>query len=532
MHSPNTITEFPLPPATLAGGIVSGPDGNLWFTESIPYQFPRRGSIGRIQPASPGTITEFPLPREEVLPSDIVVGPDGNLWFSETNAATNSLAIGRLVVSSPNTITEFDVPGFQSLAGITVGADGNIWFADAYNQIGRLLARSPYTVTRFTIPAVDFLNLSAIASGPDGNLWFTERGGGSIGRILAWSPNTITEFPLPNGPAYAQGVTAGPDGNIWFTESLGSRIGRIQPTSPNTITEFPLLPRSSVYAITTGADGNLWFTEDGGFGRFIADLGGKIGRLGLACGNGIVDEGEQCDDGNVTNLDGCAADCRRETHFQCYSGHVFSAKPSVPQVTFLDRYGALTAAVRWPPRLCTPTSRDGGDAAAPAQADHLQMYPIRFRDALRLVPSTTVLQIVDPFGALSVKVGRPTHLLVPTAMQVGPTPSAPTAPAVDHFTCYTVRRQSPRFFAPRTVMLEDEFGPASVSVTKPTKLCVPAGKNGAQTSAWTHVSLLICYGVQGARLRVGQVSTNSTVGPVTLSPEARRELCLPAAGNP
>jgi len=30
------------------------------------------------------------------------------------------------------------------------------------------------------------------------------------------------------------------------------------------------------------------------------------------CGNGVRDGGEQCDDGNSTNLDGCDADCRFE----------------------------------------------------------------------------------------------------------------------------------------------------------------------------------------------------------------------------
>ncbi len=33
---------------------------------------------------------------------------------------------------------------------------------------------------------------------------------------------------------------------------------------------------------------------------------------GAVCGDGILDVGEQCDDGNVSDLDGCTRTCRYE----------------------------------------------------------------------------------------------------------------------------------------------------------------------------------------------------------------------------
>jgi hypothetical protein len=33
-----------------------------------------------------GTITEFPLPTTNASPNGIITGPDGNLWFLEHNA--------------------------------------------------------------------------------------------------------------------------------------------------------------------------------------------------------------------------------------------------------------------------------------------------------------------------------------------------------------------------------------------------------------------------------------------------------------
>jgi len=41
--------------------------------------------------------------------------------------------------------------------------------------------------------------------------------------------------------------------------------------------------------------------------------GGPVG----CCGNGILDPGEQCDDGNTNNGDGCSATCQIETGWQC-----------------------------------------------------------------------------------------------------------------------------------------------------------------------------------------------------------------------
>ena len=76
--SAGAITEFPLPTANSSPhNITSGPDGNLWFTES------GASKIGWITPQ--GAITEFPLPFPGVGsdPSGITSGPDRNLWFTE-----------------------------------------------------------------------------------------------------------------------------------------------------------------------------------------------------------------------------------------------------------------------------------------------------------------------------------------------------------------------------------------------------------------------------------------------------------------
>src|SRR5215472_11317162 len=62
-----SVTEFPIPDTTVARpeGITRGPDGNLWFTESIADR------IGQITPV--GVVTQFSLPFLS-QPSEITAG--------------------------------------------------------------------------------------------------------------------------------------------------------------------------------------------------------------------------------------------------------------------------------------------------------------------------------------------------------------------------------------------------------------------------------------------------------------------------
>jgi sugar lactone lactonase YvrE len=254
-----TISEFsPLPLGNPIEGMVIGPDGNLWFTDT---SLSASGSrlIGLITPS--GRITEFVLTDEAA--GEITAGSDGNLWFAETDH------VGRITPSGK--ITEFVLPtGDQETDGqageITEGSDGNLWFTEGgVDKIGRITPTGK--ITEFTLPTKlgNGSGPDGITAGSDGNLWFTV--GDKIGRITPIGK--ITEFTLPtklgngSGP---DGITAGPDGNLWFIEVYGNAIGRITLTGK--ITEFALPPDQIPGEITAGPDGNLWFP-----------LGGQIGRI-------------------------------------------------------------------------------------------------------------------------------------------------------------------------------------------------------------------------------------------------------------
>jgi streptogramin lyase len=180
-------------------------------------------------------------------PAGITTGPDGNMWF--TNSATDT--IGR--ITATGTVDSFTGAGIDGPNDVTTGPDGNLWFTNYANStIGRITPSG--SVTNFTGSTISYPY--EIAAGADGALWFTNKGGDSIGRIT--TAGVVTRY-LGLGISLPSGIAAGPDGNMWFTNQNNNRIGRITPTG--TVTTFTATGVENPYAIAAGRDGNLWFTN-------------------------------------------------------------------------------------------------------------------------------------------------------------------------------------------------------------------------------------------------------------------------------
>jgi virginiamycin B lyase len=248
------LDEFPVPAGTHPGGITTGPDGNLWFTEE------GTNGIGRLTPS--GAYTHFPLPNPVSIPDQITPGPDGRLWFTESGGNR----IG--AITTTGAITEYNNGGIgvgASPSGITVGPDGALW----YTSVATSSIRRVDTSGNFGSPAVAFntptgsSDPSDIEVGADGRLWFTEQAttANKIG-ALNISTGLIQEFPTPTAGSEPSGIIATTGGILWFTESAASAIGRI--TTGGQITEFGAAGFSPS-GIVAVPDGSLWYTL--GFGN-------------------------------------------------------------------------------------------------------------------------------------------------------------------------------------------------------------------------------------------------------------------------
>jgi streptogramin lyase len=285
------------------GPLVSGPDGNVWFT---CFKFnSRQGLIGRVTPA--GEVTEFSdgIEQDHAL-GDIVVGPDGNLWFTIysgfDSVREEKTAIGRITPSGQ--ITVFKLGRGYIDSELVPSRDGNLWF---FNNtpggltIDRITTRG--AVTAFPTGVRKGVRPTGLTLAPDGNLWAPEvfrpvspiEGDPPTTLIARIGPDgTLTEFgsvpervSLLAGTIVALGpAVVGADRNLWFRGATPEpAIDRITPDGQ--ITEFKSgLASSPEGQLAPGPDGNLWFS-----GEPTRNGGAAIGRI---TPSGQIAEFSQC----------------------------------------------------------------------------------------------------------------------------------------------------------------------------------------------------------------------------------------------
>lgn len=295
------VTLYQVPtPNSFPAGIVSGPDGNIWFAEGVNTI----NKVSRLSVAS-GQITEFSLPGCARSPEYLADGSDGNLWVGAICPLPPALSevvklsgtgVAQLITlpTAPNAIfhetrgpdgnvwVTFDIPGdvgkitpagvatYYSLAtavhpthianGIITGPGNNIWIADGAGFIDEMNTNGQI-LNEFPVPD----SIDGIAEGADGNLWFTSEGDGAIGKMTP--SGNVTTFQLsdqcsPNGDVGPLNIINGPGGNLWITESLASGIGIVSLAGQVSTICLPATT-GGPFDLTLGSDDNVWFTFPG-----------------------------------------------------------------------------------------------------------------------------------------------------------------------------------------------------------------------------------------------------------------------------
>ena len=165
------ITEYLLPTQYAAPTYITlGPDGALWFTGF----FPSGRGIGRI--TTRGAVTWFSDPvNPSISYNDIATGPDGNLWL--TDSAGGSF-IWR--VTTAGTFTKYTIPSGGWPWRITRGPGQDLLFTQQSPNIGRITTAG--VITEYPIPSGFTMG---ITMGPDRAVWFVNRitGADQIGRL-------------------------------------------------------------------------------------------------------------------------------------------------------------------------------------------------------------------------------------------------------------------------------------------------------------------------------------------------------------
>jgi hypothetical protein len=138
--------------------------------------------------------------------------------------------------------------------------------------------------------------------------------------------------------------------------------------------------------------------------------------------------------------------------------------------------------------------------------------------------------IRNQFGPALLTVRRPTSLCAPSVKtrlrRRNPPPLAP-AEQIDHFACY--RASSAVDPLRLRVRLRNQFGRGRVRVLRPVNLCAPAGKDGA---AIQHpVEHLVCYEIRELvrrKFRPRTVRVTNQFGSRAVTVTAPGLLCVPS----
>jgi streptogramin lyase len=250
--------------------LTTGPDGNVWFNGITNSSSVYAGSLN----ISTGAVSFYASPVPSYgSPGNIVTGSDGNLWYTVKSAYASSDSY--LIKVNPSTgvsSTGHTFDSYVELSSLTSGPDGNLWLTDDYyNKVDAIAISSGNALASYTIPTSSSY-ASGIITGPDGNLWLTEAG--KITKLT--TSGTFTEYTPASGVQPGD-LTVGSDGAVWFVDAGSStfKIGRI--TSSGSITEYTTPSGTSeiFYGMALGPDNAMWFGYSSSSGTAYG-----LGRLG------------------------------------------------------------------------------------------------------------------------------------------------------------------------------------------------------------------------------------------------------------
>ncbi len=186
--------------------ITPGPAGSntLWFTDRGTTPAVGEVNLNNLATNPTHVITEYSTGLSAALPYAIVTGPDNNIWFTDSNGP-----IWEMNASTQALITDYTLSGMTP-RGLTVGSDGNLWFTDGgHHAIGRITTAG--AITEYNSGLNSGPSPLGIAAGSDGNLWFTDQGTTKAMGRLALSGLVDTNVPTISGTAtHGNTLTAGP----------------------------------------------------------------------------------------------------------------------------------------------------------------------------------------------------------------------------------------------------------------------------------------------------------------------------------
>lgn len=222
-------------------GIAVGSDGALWIALNGPggRSLPQ---IVQVIPNAGGapTITAYPLTGTPGLHQlvDLVSGPDGDLWVTDSIGGVWRVDPGQLVGNPSYSPGFFALPGAGSSLPEGIAVDSShrfLWVAlDTAHQLAQI---DPDAVVEGTSAGIYYYTVPGtplwVSSAGDGGIWMTDNTDHRLIRFdsILETSTTYGSGQGVSGDATADAVDA--DGNLWFTEFNSDRVGEVAFTPEN-----------------------------------------------------------------------------------------------------------------------------------------------------------------------------------------------------------------------------------------------------------------------------------------------------------
>ena len=286
------------------------------------------------------------------------------------------------------------------------------------------------------------------------------------------------------------------------------------------------------------------------------------------CGNGVLDPGEACDDGNNAGGDCCAGPCTLEPDGSacedgnpctlgdacaagscgsgspdpaacgdsvlCYSVKGTKGAPKFQRIEGLaisDAYGASAVDLRKVHALCAAGEIDGEPTVA--SDVHQIGYSLRPGAGSLPLPGPSEIELTDRFGSITVKTDKAGRLLTPAGLTLGGPATPPDSTIANRYVCYRASALDAQNPAPPVqAQVSNLFEDRTYWLRKLVRLCVPAdGAGGAIENADAY---LTCYKIALAPGQAKHEKIKSLIQSADaltsheLDTKRPTELCVPA----
>jgi virginiamycin B lyase len=245
-----TIQEYPVPAGTHPHDIAPDPNGGtVWYTAQ------HVGALGVLNPAT-GDTRHIPLGPGSA-PHGVIVGPDGAPWITDSG-------LNAIVRVDPQTeeVQVFPLPagsGYANLNTAVFDLNGIHWFTGQSGMYGRL---DPSTGEMQVFEAPRGRGPYGITVTPQGLVYYASLAGSYVGRIDPATGEASVLEPPTTGQG-ARRVWSDSLGRVWVSEWNSGQVSVYEPADDSWRAWKLPGNRPETYAVYVDVQDIVWLSDFG-----------------------------------------------------------------------------------------------------------------------------------------------------------------------------------------------------------------------------------------------------------------------------